>query len=146
MGRTLCSQQHPSSHTQSDLPLPAAVCEYPSQGTSCPHSERPRLPPHSHRPCSLCPVNPPSPLPSLPSLTGPEPHSSTFLPQGLCICCSHCLDTLSPVPRWLPSLRPLLKCYLLGQVFPDHPIYICTYAYPLHSLSSLQAYFPPKHL
>lgn len=48
--------------------------------------------------------------------------------------------------RWLPSLRPLLKCYLLGQVFPDHPIYICTHAYPLHSLSPLQAYFPPKHL
>lgn len=116
VGSTLCSQQQASStaptyaHTQFNLPLPARVCEYLSQGISFPHSEPPQLPPHSRtfphsalRPCSLGPVNLSPPLLTLPSFTGPKPQASKFLPQGLCMCCS-CHLGYSFSSNWMTHL------------------------------------------
>ena len=78
---------------------------------------------------------------SLPSLSLPPPprlaaaHGpplsflnmpSTFLPQGLCICCSlhlECPPRARPQGPPLTSFRHLLKCLLTREAFPDESTY-----------------------
>lgn len=63
-------------------------------------------------PCSL--------LATLTSLLSPP---SPLLPQGLCVGFLLCMDVLYPniqQANAFSSFRPLLKCYLIRQVFPEH--------------------------
>lgn len=44
--------------------------------------------------------------------------------QGLCICCSFCLEQITKITKWLVSILHLgpFECRFIGEAFLNHPL------------------------
>lgn len=110
-----CPRLIPQLRLQQQPGFCVAKAEHALQSLSSPPGERPE----PRRPAPAGSPSPQPPTGSLPSAHGLSASRGcqprNLLPQGLCICCSFCLETSSPDTHWLCPHFP----QVLAQVSSD---------------------------